>query len=236
MKKLISLVLIIVMILGLCACESPSLGARENTKGETGNELKEDNPIYGEIEDMVQPIAKFVEYNHILNNSIDYDNVGAEDFWNIVAIVITSYGKAGDYADIDSAGFYHMSWDDMLEFAKTFMYRSWFKNSAPSYKTSYSASADPGSGVIDLVPLSVDNYEGSLSSIEEAESKDKSYDYILNIDLATPGENPEVFHYHVFLTRWDKYLAEFDVEDNGEHIMPFVVTGYQYLGKDAPKN
>ena len=156
------------MILGLCACGDSSFSARTEVKDEVGKELPEDNPIYGEIQDMIEPIAEFVEYNHILNNSIDYDNIGAEDFWNIVAIVVDSYPKITDYAEIDPAGFYHMKWGDMMEFAKTFMFRSWFKNSAPSYKTSYSASADPGSGVIDLIPLSVDNYEGNLVLIEEA--------------------------------------------------------------------
>ena len=234
MKKLLSFFLILVMIFGLSACGEPSFNAREDVNKEAGKELPQDNPIYGEIQDMLEPIAAFVEYNHILNNSIDYNAIGAEDFWNIVAIVVDSYPKISDYAEIDPAGFYHMKWNDMMEFAKTFMFLSWYKNSAPSYKTSYSASADPGSGVIDLIPLSVDNYEGSLVLIEEAKSKNKSYDYILNIDLATPGENPTVVHYHVFLTRWDKYLQDFDVEDNGEHIMPYAVTGYQYLGTDEP--
>lgn len=227
-----------VMVFSLASCgEVPFVAKKNLQQDEVGSEMAKDDPLYNEVADMIEPISDFIEYNHILNNSINYEDVSAEDFWNIVAIVVSAYSKSSDYAEIDNVGVYHMSWDDMIEFAKTFMYQSWFKNNAPSYKTSYSASADPGSGIIDLIPLSVDNFTGSLVAIEKADSEEKPYDYILNIDLTGPEDNPVVHHYHAYISRWDTFLSEnYNMKDETEHIMPFVVTGYQFLSTDEPEN
>ena len=226
MKKLLSLLLIMIMIFGLATCGEADLSTIDYESESESEAVLENDPIYAEIEDMLAPIEKFVEYNHILGGSIDYNDVSSEDFWNIVAIVVTSYEKTDNYGTIDSAGVYHLKWDVMLDFAKTFLYKTWYKHNTPSYKNSYSASADPGSGVIDLIPLSVDNYDASLESISQASHA--SYDYVLRIKLVGKEDPTKVFYYNVFLADWKTYLNDFyDTNDTAEHVMPYIVIGYQ---------
>ena len=236
MKRLISLLLIFGIILGLTACGGSSSDPINHGSSIDEKFIGEDDPIYEQVNSMFAPVADFVEYNHILNNSINYEDVPSEDFWNIVAIVVSSYEDIGSYANIDAAGVYHLKWEDMLEFAKTFLYQSWYKNNTPSYRDSYSASADPGSGVIDLIPLSVDNFNASLASVARASAK-ADYDYVAYIDLATKEDKPTIYHYGVYLADWTRFLKEqYDEEDNAAHIMPFAVIGYGYIGKDESKD
>lgn len=233
MKKITSILLVLVLLLSLTACGqkyTDIIRAQEE-----GTAVDINDPVYAEIADMVTPIAKFVEYNHILRNTIDYDNVGAEDFWNIVAIVVSSYDNIDSYATTDAAGVYHMKWDTMLEFAKAFLYKSWFRHNTPSYKDSYSASADPGSGVIDLIPLGVDNFDGSLTYIEEA-SLGSGYKYVLGIDLTNRDPIPTVHHYEVYIADWGEYIGSFNGTDKGNHVMPYAVIGYRFVGTDEPQN
>jgi len=238
MKRLLSLLLIFVMLLSLAACGKS--GKNENASDASGavidgGQVDLDNPLYLQMSDMIEPIFDFVEYNHILGNSINYEDISAEDFWNIVAIVVSAYPKSEDYCEIDVAGAYHLDWDTAMEYAKTFLYESWHKNNTPSFKASYSASADPGSGVIDLIPLSVDNFDGIVKSIEKADSDDISCDYILNVDLSSRGSNPAVHHYQVYVADWEDYLYEnYGQIDDSEHIMPYIVTGFSFIGTDEP--
>ncbi len=236
MKRIICILLTILMCVGLVSCGKTRNVGRGHSGEFEGKMLSTDDPIYSEVADMLVPVEKFVEYNHILGNSIDYADVPAEEFWNIVAIAVSSYEKIEQIANIDVAGVYHLSWDNMLEFAKTFLYESWYKNNTPSYKESYSASADPGSGVIDLIPLDVNNFNSGLESITEVFDS-TNCKYVLNIALSTKTDNPTVYHYEVYLADWHDYLKEnFDVEDDGGHIMPYIVVGYKYIGSDEPKN
>lgn len=233
MKKLLCIVLTLIMGFGLCSCGTDFAakpGSHEYVRDTNLDILPEEDPIYEETADMIDPVIKFVEYNHILNNTIDYENVNAEDFWNIVAIVSSAYPKIEDIGDIDVAGVVHLKWDDMLNIAKTFLYNTWAKNDTPSYTESYAASANPGSGEIDLVPLGVDNFEGNLVAIEIA--KDYSdYDYILDIDLQEKNGN-EVHHYKVYLASWEYAAKQYKKKDDDSHIFPYMIDAFYYVGTD----
>ncbi|MDO5441405.1 MAG: hypothetical protein Q4F55_02480 [Bacillota bacterium] len=234
MKKILCIVLAIIMCLGLCSCESDyeaKPGAHEYVRDTNLDILPEEDPIYAETADMIAPVIKFIEYNHILNNTINYEDVGAEDFWNIVAIVSSAYPKIENFGDIDVAGVVHLKWDDMLSIAKTFLYKSWAKNQTPSYTESYAASANPGSGEIDLVPLGVDNFEGSLVAIELA--KDFSdYDFVLDIDLHSKEGGAEVHHYKVYLASWEYAAKQYGKKDDESHIFPYMIDAFYYVGTD----
>ena len=227
MKKILSLLLIIAIVFSLAACGQVSSNTIEYEEQTDGSRVNEEDHVYAEIEEMLVPIEKFVEYNHILGESINFNDMSSEDFWNIVAIVVSSYEKASDYGDVDEAGVYHLKWDTMLEFAKTFLFKTWYKNNAPSYKDSYSASADPGSGVIDLIPLGVDNYVISLESITKA-SDHANYEYALSLKLIPKEGTYKEIRYSVYLADWKEYLRDFyNIDDTAEHIMPFIVIGFQ---------
>ncbi len=236
MKKVLSILLILVMILGLAACGSQKIDTIEYEDEVDGSVLDQNDPVYAEIESMAKPILQFVEYNHINGNTIDYVDIGAEEFWNIVAIVVSSYENIEDYASIDVAGVYHLKWDIMLDFAKTFLYETWNKNNTPSYRDSYSASADPGSGVIDLIPLGVDNFDASIAKVIKS-TDEADYDYVVHVELKTREGQAETYCYNVYLADWKDYLKNFyGVDDTNEHIMPFIVVGYTFEGTNESKN
>lgn len=227
MKKLLSLLLIFVIIFSLAACGQTNSNTVEYEDQTDGSNVSEDDPFYAEIEEMLVPIEKFVEYNHILGESVNYNDMSSEDFWNIVAIVVSSYDKTSDYGSIDEAGVYHLKWDVMLDFAKTFLFKTWFKNNTPNYKESYSASADPGSGIIDLIPLGVDNYVASLESVTKASSH-ANYEYALSIKLVPKEGDYKEIKYNVYLADWKEYLKDYySIDDTAEHIMPYIVIGFQ---------
>ncbi len=232
MKKTLSLLLIFALLLSFAACGKEKTVLQNNIEEPVDlsqinfNMLPLDDPVYEAVSRGIPSIEKFIEYNHILGNTIDYTSVSSEDFWNIVAITVASYSGIDEYASVDVTGAYHMKWNTMLEFADAFMYDTIFKHSVPSYKTSYAASADPGTGVIDLIPLGVDNYDASLEGIELAESNE--YDYIVHIALAGRESDTYIHHYSVYLADWARYIKEYyDVEDAGGHIFPYMIVGYK---------
>jgi len=242
MKKILALLLVISMCFGLCSCTldiDSILKTKKANKATSANVVKgnivaEDDPIYAEIEDSLPCIYKFIEYNHILGNTIEYDDVNTEDFWNIVALIAGSYPKIADIADIDVAGTYHIKWANMDDLAKTFLYRSIYEHDFPNYRSSYSASADPGSGIIDLVPLNVDNYDASVERMAR-DTNDPNIDYIVYIKLSGRGDDLKCHHYAVYIAEWDKYVGDvYGEEDDrkGEHYLPYMVVGYNYIGSD----
>jgi len=219
------------MVLALCSgCAGEqkakvhkSIGQSEEISFEA---IPADDPVYDQISACLPSIEKFVEYNHILGNTIDYKSVNAEDFWNIVAITVDAYEGIEDIASIDAAGVYHMKWNTMMEFAYAFMYDSIFINSTPNYRNSYAASADPGSGVIDLVPLGVDNYDASLEGLEIAPDGE-DYALVMHIALAGRDNDSYTHHYSVYLADWKYYIkTQYGKDDSGEHTFPYMIVGY----------
>ena len=224
------------MVFSLSACGRQKIDTVIYEDESDGDFLDTSDPVYAQVESMINPVLQFVEYNHILGNTVNYQDVTAEDFWNIVAIVVSSYDKIDSYANVDVAGVYHLEWNTMLEFAKTFLFDTIFKNSTPNYHDSYSASADPGSGVIDLIPLGVDNFDASLVEISKA-TDSADYEYVLHVDLTSRDAKPQVHHYHVYLADWKEYLKDFyNLDDTDEHIMPYVVVGYTFEGTDESED
>lgn len=167
----------------------------------------------------MRALEAFAEYDRLMNGSLDYSALSEDDFWNIIALAVSSLEDGCDIASVDIAGFYHIKWKCAEDIAKTFMYEHWKRNFMPNYSGSYAASADPGSGIIDLAPLSVDNYEGKLEYIEKA-SEASDCDYIIHITLCGRVDSSDVYSYEIRLAEWSRYI-----ESEEEHIFPFMVVG-----------
>ena len=240
MKRLLCIILIFASLLSAGCSLNISLSSEpvevsasvQTDEAESAPGIAQDDEIYAQVEPMMDAIADFIEYNHILNNTIDYTDVSAEDFWNIVALVIKAYDVDFEYSTTDVAGVIHVKWDTMVDFAKTFLYKSWDINRVPEYKDSYAATADPGSGVMDLIPLAVDNFDYELLYIEKAPSS-AEYNYILHLALKSRDAEQVIYNYEVYIADWQYYLSRaYHVSDEGDHAMPFIVTGYSFISKE----
>lgn len=221
MRKFLCTALISALMLGLCACEkAPASAAAVNSL--RPGEIVAADPIYDAVAPMIKSVEALAEYDQLMQGRaegpLDYTDLDTDDFWNIIAIALSSYDGAQDIASVDAAGVYRIKWSVAEDIAKTFMYEHWSVHFMPSYTGSYAASADPGSGIVDLAPLSVDNYDGELEYIERT-SDHEGCDYILNIALYGREDSSVIHHYKVCIAEWSSY---FDSVEG--HIFPFMIT------------
>lgn len=239
MKKLISLIIALAMILGLAACGAETQEAvvltaedlAENAMAATEDDNTEflslSDPIYSETENMLPCVETFIEYNQMLNNTIDYLAISSEDYWNIVALVVAAYPQIAEISETDIVGAYHIDYDYADDFAKTFIYEYLRTNEAPALSDSYAASMDPGTSIVDLVPIDVNNYSFELEGIEAAE-ENQNYKYILHLELTDNQDESIVLHYHVKLCDWSLYF-DGDDGDKANHLLPYMVYGFERI-------
>ena len=225
-KTLLIAVLILSLCLSLCACgNSAAAGAKaqdiktEETESLPETALDESDPIYEEIADEIPSIEAFLEYLHINADMLDMTNLATDDYWNIVAVTLGAGAPGKD--NLNRYGEISVKYSLAEEYAKTFMYDFWFRSGAPDYKKSYAVSANPGSGVLDFTPLTVDNYEGRVDYIS-AYSNGK---WMLHYTLLNHVPEGESIAYDVLFERWD---------DGKEHVFPFRVVDTYYLGVINP--
>lgn len=221
-KKLLTMLIAVSLITGLAACAMPNSGT---VSGRAKDEITMDSIEVGEVSDdinrMMPAIDAFAEYLRVNNDRIDLYDISCEDYWNIVCMVVTAWSDAYGEPQADKIGAFHLKYSVAEDFAKTFMYPFWYANAgSPDYRQSYAVSADPGSGVLDLTPLHVDNYTAEITSIEP---KDKSF--ILEIRLIPYLDSQDSYLYKMTLEYWD---------DEKEHVMAFRIVETEYGGKARP--
>ena len=225
-KTLLIAVLILSMCLSFAACgnlpAASGTKAQENKTEETSSPkaaLDADDPVYEEVASEIPSIEAFLEYLHVNADMIDMADISTDDYWNIVSVVLGAGAPGKD--NVNRYGEISVKYSLAEEYAKTFMYDFWFRKGAPDYRKSYAVSANPGSGVLDFTPLTVDNYEGRVDYIT-AYSNGK---YMLHYSLLNHVPEGESIAYDILLERWD---------DGKEHVFPFRVADSYYLGVINP--
>lgn len=225
-KTLLSAVLILCLLLSLCACAGKPSSAAAKPQGNLTEDdtqvpataLEPTDPIYGELAPEIPSIEAFLEYLRVNTDRIDLLNVSTDDYWNIVSVVLCA-GTPGK-ENVNRYGEISVKYSVAEEYAKTFMYDFWFKYGAPDYRKSYAVSANPGSGVLDFTPLTVDNYEGRVEYITALSSGR----WILRYTLLNHVPEGEDVAYDVLFERW---------EDGAEHVFPFRVVQASFVGSVA---
>ena len=221
-KTLLTAVLILCILLSLAACGKQGTTSAKPEGNLAGDDvqipttaLEPTDPIYTELAPEIPSIEAFLEYLHVNADRIDLLNVSTEDYWNIVSVVLSAGDPGKD--NLNRYGEISVKYSVAEEYAKTFMYDFWFKYGAPDYRKSYAVSANPGSGVLDFTPLTVDNYEGQVDYITALSSGH----WILHYTLLNHVPEGEDIAYDVLFERWD---------DNADHAFPFRIVEASYLG------
>ena len=223
LKKFAALLLVISLISGLCACSEQSAGQVSRSAKDSVSFTEISDEIDSDpVEYMLPAIDAFIEYLHANNDKIDLmGQISSEDYWNIVCVVVGAWSKAYGEPAADKLGMYHLRYALAEDFAKTFMYPFWYRNAgSPNYKISYSVSADPGSGILDLTPLSVDYYDAQIDSLELISEGS----YNLRIRMIPHSNESPAQIYRLTLEVWD---------DDKDHVMPLRVVDVENTG-EAP--
>ena len=222
-KTLLSAVLILCLLLALSACGSAQSKTAAKPEGNLAGDdvqipttaLEPSDPVYSEIAPEIPSIEAFLEYLHVNADMIDMLDISTDDYWNIVSVVLGA-GAPGE-ENVNRYGEISVKYSVAEEYAKTFMYDFWFKFGAPDYRKSYAVTANPGSGVLDFTPLTVDNYEGKVEYITALSSGH----WILRYTLLNHVPEGEDVAYDVLFERWD---------DGADHVFPFRIVEASYLG------
>ena len=211
--------------------EASENGGEAEGETEAGTEypqIKEDDPMYGDVSEMLKGLVPVFSYFAFKGEDMDLSDLSADDFWLLMAMI--SAQANADHKDAD--GSVSLRKEVLNDYAASFFGDYFMAHGLPDWKGTVSASAEPRSQVISLSAMAVDGYHGRLAGFEASPDQDGMYDLYLEVywsvieGALTGNDISEALLWKIVLDPWP---------EGSEHAFAFRMKSFERIEREVPE-